>query len=60
MEQWENMADTSIVREALVAVSYCSVEVRAEDADVLVPHSSGSHHPLLLTTSNASYDVGKI
>ena len=37
--------------------------VRANDADVLVMlvhHSSGSHHPLFLTTSNGSYDVQKI
>ena len=38
-------------------------QVRAEDADVLVMlvhHSSDSHHPLFLTTSNGSYDVQKI
>ena len=38
-------------------------QVRAEDADVLVMmvhHSSDSHHPLSLTTSNGSCDVQKI
>ena len=38
-------------------------QVRAEDADMLVMlvhHSSDSHHPLFLTTSNGSYDVRKI
>uniref|UniRef100_UPI00358E0096 uncharacterized protein n=1 Tax=Myxine glutinosa TaxID=7769 RepID=UPI00358E0096 len=63
VEQCDNDADTSIVREALAAASDGSVEVRAEDADVLVMlvhHSSDSHHPLFLTTSNGSYDVRKI
>jgi hypothetical protein len=39
------------------------LQVRAEDADVLVMlvyHSSGSHHPVFVTTSNGSYDVRKI
>ena len=38
-------------------------QVRAEDADVLVilaHHSTDSHHPLFLTTSNGSYNVQKI
>uniref|UniRef100_UPI00358F612F uncharacterized protein n=1 Tax=Myxine glutinosa TaxID=7769 RepID=UPI00358F612F len=63
VEQCDNDADTSIVRVALAAASDGSVEVRAEDADVLVMlvhHSSDSHHPLFLTTSNGSYDVQKI
>jgi hypothetical protein len=63
VEQCDNDADTSIVREALAAAADDSVEVRAEDADVLVMlvhHSSSTNHPLFLTTSKGSYDVRKI
>ena len=38
-------------------------QVQVEDADVLVMlvhHSSDSHHPLFLSTSNGSYDIQKI
>lgn len=38
-------------------------QVRAEDTDVLVMlvhHTSGSHHPLFLTTSKGSYDIRQI
>ena len=62
MEQCDNDADTSIVREALAAATDESVEVRAEDIDVLamlVHHSSSTHFSVFLTTSN-SYDVRKI
>ena len=47
----DNDADTSIVREALAAAGGDSVEVRAEDADVLVMlmrHSSNTNHSLFL------------
>ncbi|KAJ8418649.1 hypothetical protein AAFF_G00001480 [Aldrovandia affinis] len=63
MEQRDNDADTSIVRAALAAAADDSVEVRAEDADVLVMlvhHSSSTNHPLFLTTSKGSYDVRRI
>ncbi|KAG7255643.1 hypothetical protein CRUP_008469 [Coryphaenoides rupestris] len=59
VEQCDNDADTSIVRAALAAAADDSVEVRAEDADVLVMlvhHSSSTNHPLFLTTSKGSYD----
>ena len=62
MEQCDNDADTSIVREALAATDE-SVEVRAEDADVLamlVNHSSSTNFLVFLTTSKDSYDVRKI
>ncbi|CAB4039507.1 Hypothetical predicted protein [Paramuricea clavata] len=58
-----NDADTSIVRGALAAAKDDSVEVRAENADVLIMllhHSSSTKYPLYLTTSNGSYDVKKI
>ncbi|KAG0721570.1 hypothetical protein GWK47_000645 [Chionoecetes opilio] len=60
--QCDNDADTSIVRAALAATDD-SVEVRAEDADVLimlVHHSSSTNHPLFLTTSKGFYDVRRI
>ncbi|KAG0728138.1 hypothetical protein GWK47_033118 [Chionoecetes opilio] len=61
--QYDNDADTSIVRAALAAATEDSVEVRAEDVDVLIMlvyHSSSSNHPLFLTTSKGSYDVRRI
>lgn len=63
VEQCDNDADTSIVREVLTAASDDSLEVRAKDADVLVMmvhHNSDSHHPLFLTTSKGSYGVRNI
>ena len=63
MEQCDNDADTSIVREALAAATDEAVEVRAEDADVLamlVHHSSSTHFSVFLTTSKGSYDVREI
>ena len=63
VEQCDNDADTSIVREALAAATEESVEVRAEDADVLamlVNHSSSTNFLVFLTTSKDSYDVRKI
>ena len=47
VKQCDNDADTSIVREALAAAADDSVEVQAEDADVLVMlvhHSSNTNH----------------
>ena len=35
-------------------------QVQAEDADVLVHHSSDNHHKHFFTTANGSYDVRKI
>ena len=63
VEQCDNDADTSIVREALAAATDKSVEVQAEDADVLamfVHHSSSTYFPVFLTTSKGLYDVRKI
>lgn len=63
VEQCDNDADTSIVRQALAATAIGSVEVRAEDADVLimlVHHQSSTSHPIFFTTSKGSYDVTKI
>ena len=63
VEQCDNVADTSIVRQALAAAEDGSVEVRAEDADVLVMlvhHSSSTNHYIFVTTSKGSYDVRKI
>ena len=63
VEQCDNDADTSIVRQALAAAVGGSVEVRAEDTDVLVMlvhHTSITNHPIFLTTSRGSYDVKKI
>ncbi|KAG0723030.1 hypothetical protein GWK47_043402 [Chionoecetes opilio] len=61
--QCDNDADTSIVRATLAAATEDSVEVQAEDADMLimlVHHSSSTNHPLFLTTSKGSYDVRRI
>ena len=55
-------AETSIVSAALNEALESSVEVRAEDTDVLVMlvHHR-ANHPVFLTTAKAtSYDVGKI
>ncbi|KAK1884623.1 Chromosome-associated kinesin KIF4 [Dissostichus eleginoides] len=63
VEQCDNDADTSIVREALATATDDSVEVRAEDADVLVMlvhHIPSTNHPLFFTTSKGSYDVRRI
>ncbi|KAI4802447.1 hypothetical protein KUCAC02_020283, partial [Chaenocephalus aceratus] len=63
VEQCDNDADTSIVREALAPATDDSVEVRAEDADVLVMlvhHIPSTNHPLFFTTSKGSYDVRRI
>ncbi|KAE8301169.1 hypothetical protein D5F01_LYC01334 [Larimichthys crocea] len=63
VEQCDNDADTLIVREALAAARDGSVEVQAEDADVLVMlvhHSPSTNHPIYLTTSKGSYDVRRI
>ncbi|KAJ3599198.1 hypothetical protein NHX12_033161 [Muraenolepis orangiensis] len=63
LEQSDNDADTLIVREGLAAATDDSVEVRAEDAEVLVMlvhHSSSTNHPLFLTTSKGCYDVRRI
>ncbi|XP_065906073.1 uncharacterized protein [Dysidea avara] len=63
VELCDNDADTSIVKAALAAAKDDSVEVRAEDADVLIMlihHSSYTNHPLFFTTSKGSYDVRKI
>src|SRR6218665_2528343 len=63
VEQCDNDADTLIVRQALAATAIGSVEVRAEDADVLimlVHHQSSTSHPIFFTTSKGSYDVTKI
>ena len=57
VEQCDNDADASIMREALAAATDESVEVRAEDAGMLamlVHHSSSTHFPVFLTTSKGS------
>jgi hypothetical protein len=63
VEQCDNDAGTSIVRQALAVAETGSVEVRADDADVLVMlvhHSSSTNHYIFVTTSKGSYDVRKI
>ena len=63
MKQCDNDADTSIVRVALAAAGDDSVEVRVEDANVLVMlvrNSSNANHSLFFTTSKGSYDIRKI
>ncbi|XP_061749413.1 uncharacterized protein LOC133555680 [Nerophis ophidion] len=61
--QSDNDVNTFIVGEALAAATDGSVEVRAEDADVLVMlthHSSSTKYPLFFTTLKGSYDVRRI
>ena len=55
-------ADTSIVSAALNEAIESSVEVRAEDTDVLVMlvHHMANHPVFLTTAKDTSYDVGKI
>ncbi|XP_065886010.1 uncharacterized protein [Dysidea avara] len=56
VELYDNDADASIVKAALAAAKDDSVEVWAEDADVLmmlIHHSSYTNHPLFFTTSKA-------
>ena len=63
MKQCDNDADTSIVRDALAAAADDYMEVRAEDAEVLVMlvhHSSNTNHSLFFTISKGSYDIRKI
>ena len=62
-EQCDNDAGPSIVRQALAVTEDGSIEVRADDADVLVMlvlHSSSTNHSIFVTTSKGSYDVRKI
>ena len=56
-------ADTAIVKSALDNAHGGSVNVRAEDADVLimlVHHTTTQHHQILFTTSKGSYKVDEI
>ena len=60
VEQCDNDAGTSIVRQALAVAETGSVEVRADDADVLVMlvhHRPSTTHSIFATTSKGSYDV---
>jgi len=63
VDQCDHDADTSIVRQAFSAAADGSVEVGAEDVDVLVMlvhDSSSTNHPIFFATSKRSYDVRKI
>ena len=56
-------ADTSIVKSALDHATENTVEVRAEDSDILimlVHHVSPQHHPMILTTSKGRYSIDEI
>ena len=62
VQQCHDDADTAIVRAALDEAKDSSVEVRAEDTDImvlLIHHASD--HPIFLTTAKeTSYDIAKI
>ena len=55
-------ADTSIVKSAIDHATENTVEVRAEDSDILrlVHHVSPQHHPMILTTSKGRYSIDEI
>ena len=56
-------ADTSIVKSALQSAKENLVEVRAEDADVLimlVHHITPQHHFVFFTTTKGTFNINQI
>ena len=56
-------ANSSIVRSVVYHAIECTVEVRAEDGDILViltHHVNLDHHPVIFTTCKGKYDISAI